>query len=858
MALEASPLLDYLGPPSTAELALADLSEPVRHWFSQRFTTPTTAQRLAWPAFADGNNLLITAPTGHGKTWAAFAPILSTLQQEPRSGGVRCLYLAPLKALIHDVRRNLKRARQELKAFAGDTPLRIGQRTGDTPERVRRVLRRRPPDVFLTTPETLALLLAQPFAESLFGKLRWVVVDEVHALAVSKRGADLALSLERLQALTREPLQRIGLSATCAPLSAAAGFLAGAERPCRIAVATDRQRLELTIEPLEPFGSGFLRSLLDRLDPELHRNRTTLIFTNVRSLAERLTWALRRRYPDWAEQIGVHHSSLSRGRRRDVERRLKAGQLRAVVSSTSLELGIDIGSVDGVILVHPPGSAVRLLQRVGRSGHAPDMPRRGLVLTSTPAELLEAAVTGASSRAAQVEPLAIPEQPLDVLCQQLVGMAAQRSWAPDEAYDLVRRAFPYRTLSRTDFDDCLAYLSGLDRTGQPWLPERLSWIDGEFVILDDRTARVLRRNIGTILADEPRNVVLQSARDGAPPDPCAAVGQVDEPFAERLQPGDRFLLDGRCLEFRRLEGHTLIVEEVSGYTGPPRWQGSGWPLASELARRIYLLRIQAAEALRDGPEELLRLLQTDYGLGVLAATALSALFQRQECVSEIPDTRTCLVEVVDNGWLQEHYVHTPLNRSGNDALARAAIRRLLQRGRSATSIVADLGFQLSLSGKPLTPDDLASLLEPSGFEDDLQAALADSWSVREAFQRTALTGLMLLRNPLGQRRRVGGHDWAERRLFEQVSAVDPDFVLLRQARREVCTGLLDIPAARSFVQELPQLTIRWRRLADVSPLAESWTQPAAGAAESVLSPAEALEQLHSTLMGRLQTTATGD
>jgi len=492
-----------------------------------------------------------------------------------------------------------------------------------------------------------------------------VIVDEIHALAAGKRGADLALSLERLAHWvegdeshpTGRRLQRIGLSATSTPLDEAGRFLTGTGRPCVLAQVNETSPLELTLRPLQGAGS-FLAQLLDQVLPELPARRSTLIFTNTRGLAERLAWGLRRRLPAWDEQIAVHHSSLAPARRRRVERQFKRGRLRVVVSSTSLELGIDIGAVDLVILVHPPGDVVRLLQRVGRAGHGPGRTRHGLVLTATTAELLEAAVTGASGRSAQCEPLRVPPQPLDVLCQHLLGMAAVHAWTADEAFRLVRRAHPYRELSRSDFEDCLAYLSGRASNAQSdWLPARLRWDGDRFALLNERTARLLRRNLGTILAEEPCSVVIErpapsaapEAEDDFPVPATILIGHVDEAFAERLQPGDRFLLDGRCLEFRRLERSAphppmLAAIEVAGRARVPVWGGEGWPLSAELARRLYVFRSRAAEALREGPESLAELLRQEYALEGDAVEALGAHFLRQESLSEIPDSFTCLIE----------------------------------------------------------------------------------------------------------------------------------------------------------------------------------------------------------------------
>ena len=865
---------EHLTHPAAADDALSALAAPVAEWCRRRFGAPTGAQRLAWPAVAAGRHLLLSAPTGAGKTLAAFLPILGRLLDPAvtlTSTSVRCLYIAPLKALSHDVFCNLSDCLDGLSAFLpeGATLPRLAVRTGDTPGPERQALRHDPPEVLLTTPESLAVLLSQSALHPVFAGLRWVVVDEVHALAPTKRGADLALSLERLSAVASEPPQRIGLSATAAPLGEAACFLTGVDRPCAIAEVREETPLDLRVVPLAD-GPAFVADLVRRLAPEVRACRSTLVFTNTRRLAERLAWALRRRLPDWDDQIAVHHSSVAAARRREVESWFKQGRLRVVVSSTSLELGIDVGSVDLAALVHPPGGVVRLLQRVGRAGHGPGRVRRGLVLTSSAAELLEAVVTTASGRAAQCEPLHVPAHPLDVLCQQLAGMASAGAWSADEAFALVRRSHPYRDLSQKDFDDCLAYLRGLDPDGRSWLPPRLRGDAVSFSIRDERTARLLRRNLGTILAEE-RATVLTSFRGDPPPSASPTrggregrgeprwqeIGDVDQAFADRLQPGDRFLLDGRCLEFRRREGETVFVEEVPGRPATPRWGGDGWPISPELARRLFLLRVQAADALRDGPPALAELLRRDYGLDDEAAALLADYFQRQECVSEIPDAASLLIEeiVCDQG--ADYYLHTPLNRKGNDALARIAVHRLARnRDQAAAAVVADLGFALRLRG-PLAdpPAAVRVILDAARIGADLDAALADGPALRQRFGRTALTGLMLLRNPLGRGRRVGGRDWGERRLFDQVRARDANFVLLRQAAREIRADLCDLVSARQYAEELARRPIRCRRLSRPSPFAEGWTQAADGPAEPLETPAQVLRRLHEALTGAASATA---
>jgi ATP-dependent Lhr-like helicase len=334
---------------------------------------------------------------------------------------------------------------------------------------------------------------------------------------------------------------------------------------------------------------------------------------------------------------------------------------------------------------------------------------------------------------------------------------------------------------------------------------------------------------------------------------------VDESFADRLQPGDRFLLDGRCLEFRTREADAVVVEEVAGRPRTPVWSGEGWPLSPELARRLYLLRTRAAEALRDGPGALADLLRLEYGLDGDALAEVVAHFEQQEAVSEIPDVTTLLIEVVGRERGLEVYLHTPLNRPGNDALARVAVARLVRdHGQSVSSIVADLGFVLVLrSMVPDVPGLVRSLLAVEGFAAEVDRALLQCESLRARFGRVAQTGLMLLRQPEGRRRRVGGAGWGERRLFESVRLRDADFVLVRQALRELRQDLCDLPQALEYAHRLPALTLRCRRLFRPSPFAAAWTQAEVAAIETVLTPGEALRRLHAELTGDAGSASPG-
>lgn len=803
--------------------------------FKDRFPNATPVQRQSWPIITQGDNLLLSAPTGSGKTLAAMLPILQKLIDEP-TPDLRCLYVVPLKSLANDVQKNLER-------FLADMPaheVRVAIRTGDTSSHERRKLYEAPLAILITTPESLAIMLTHPAATSFFSSLRWIVVDEIHSLIPNKRGADLAISLERLETLVEQPLQRIGLSATFAPMAEAAQYLVGRDRSCRLVHIEGKRAIELVLESLPlatDFASrGFLTRVIRRLDRELQTSRTTLIFTDVRSLAEQLTWRLRRYYPAWRDQIAAHHSSLSFTRRRAIEEQLKNGELRIVVSSASLEMGIDIGAIDTVALLHAPRSVTRLLQRIGRAGHCPNGTGRAVILTANANELLEAALTIASGEAAQIEATRVPGHPLDVLCQQLLGMAVQQPTLPDEAFALVTRAYPYRDLSRADFDDCLLYLFGKDRGGRDWLPPRLRLEEERFVIADRRTTRIVRRNLGSIISEDDRAVRLQVTGDGWSEEHVTAeIGRVDSDFAERLQPGDCFVLDGRSLEYRKTEGGDLVVTEAAGYPLTPRWGGSLWTMPAELAQRIFVFRAQAGEALREGPAYLRHMLAHDLGLSGAACADLVKLFERQDSLSEIPDLSVCLIEGLAGADGVNYFLHTPLNRAGNNALGRVFAQRLSTR-TPPEWVAADLGLLL-MAPQEISMTHWRDLLDSAKFDADLDSAIASSSGLRERFARVACTGMMVLRNPLGRKRRVGGRTYLEQRLFEQLYAIDPDFVLLRQSRREMREECCDADNARAYLETMPKRAIRVRWPGTASPFAENWLEPISNRPELLLDEA---------------------
>ncbi|HEX2377467.1 MAG TPA: DEAD/DEAH box helicase, partial [Gaiellales bacterium] len=446
---------------------LTSFSPPVSDWFRRSFERPTPAQAKGWPPIAAGKHTLVLAPTGSGKTLAAFLTAIDGLVRDPAERGTRVLYVSPLKALNHDVERNL---RAPLHGIETPRPVEVAVRSGDTPQRERAAMRRRPPDILITTPESLYLILTSSAREMLAG-VQTVIVDEIHALAAGKRGTHLALSLERLAHLTGGDPQRIGLSATQRPLDEIARFLGG-DRPVEIVDAGHRKPLDLeVVVPVPdmrelggvPAADGEPRqsiwpAIYPRLLELVRAHRSTLIFVNSRRSAERVAHRLN----DLAEEeiARSHHGSIAREQRLEIEEMLKTGHLPALVATSSLELGIDMGAIDLVVQVESPKSVAAGLQRVGRAGHHVDAASNGRFFPKYRGDLLETAVVVGRMREGAIEHTRVPRQPLDVLAQQLVATTVMDDWTVDDLYAMVTRAAPYSDLSRPQLEGVLDMLAG--------------------------------------------------------------------------------------------------------------------------------------------------------------------------------------------------------------------------------------------------------------------------------------------------------------------------------------------------------------------------------------------------------------
>lgn len=828
-------------PPSAAEdrPVLAALHPELGAWVRGRFGGLSPAQRATLPEILAGRSTLLSSPTGSGKTLAAFLGVFDHLGRARDRGelpaGIVAVYVSPLRALAYDLRKNLQAPLDEL----GWAFVRVGTRTGDTTAAERAAQKRKPPHILVTTPESLTLLLSQPSWLPLFKNTRYLIVDELHALAENKRGALLMVSAERLEELVRRPenadtgaggersagagLVRIGLSATVAPLGLVAEYLTGPGRACRVVEVGGRKpaRIEvfspLRANPYPPAGYTATR-VLQELGEVLRAKRTTLIFTNTRSGAETIGVRLKEILPELAPQIEVHHASLDRAVRLEVEDRLKRGELRAVVCSTSLEMGIDIGSIDLVVMVSAPKGVSRALQRLGRSGHSLGETSHGLLVASNINDLAECIATARLMDRRQLDPVRLPAAPLDVLAQQLVGLALAGPVAADEAFALVRRSQPFAALSRESFDRVLRYLEGggaaLERQYRAVFG-KLRVVDGLLEPAAPRVARDYYQNVGTITADEMVQVKLKRRN----------LGTVEESFMKRLRPGDVFVLNGRCV--RLVDTHLLtarVVEAKSSLPTVPRWNAAKMPLASGVAAEVARLRTVLAETLRAPDPEAAGtaagawLIET-YDLSRGNAEALVRHFQLQARASEIPTEAFFLVERFPEGGHRHYFFHSLLGRAANDALSRIVAQRVqAAKGGNALVTIDDYGFMLTLLPfQDMAEAEWRALFRREGAEEALSIALADAPLVRWQFRVAAQTGLMVPRRVRGTERGGRSLQWSSEVIFDVLRRHEPDHPLLAEAYAEATLRFLDTPRALGFLEQVSAMPWKLLTLDRVSP-----------------------------------------
>jgi ATP-dependent helicase Lhr and Lhr-like helicase len=769
---------------------LGPFSPVIRRWFEQTFDRPTPAQERGWPAIASGRHTLIQAPTGSGKTLAAF---LWALDRARPGEGTQVLYVSPLKALNYDVERNL---RGPLAGIGSE--LSVAVRTGDTPAKERAAMLRTPPDILITTPESLYLLLTSRARETL-RSVRFVILDEVHALAGTKRGAHLALSLERLERLTGEPFQRIGLSATQRPLDEIGRFVSGG-REIELVDAGRAKELDLrVVVPLEDMrepgeGSSIWPSIYPELLRLVQEHRSTIVFVNNRRLAERL--ALRLNELAETEIARAHHGSLAREQRIEVEELLKRGRIPALVATSSLELGIDMGAVDLVIQVESPKSVARGLQRVGRAGHRLDEPSKGRIFPKFRADLLESAVVVALMREGAIEETRVPRNPLDVLAQQIVAIAADEEISVDELHELVRRASPYRELSRTQLENVLDMLSGRYPSEEfAELRPRIVWDRiGGTLRGREGARRLAATNAGTI---PDRGLFGVYLVEGG-----GRVGELDEEMVYEARAGQTFLLGASTWRIEEITRDRVLVSPAPGIPGAvPFWKGEGIGRPYELGEAIGRA---ARELVGADDESARRRLVDDHALDERAAeNLLTYLREQQAATGAVPSDKTVVVERFRDeigDW--RLCVLTPFGGRVHAPWSLALAARLRDSlGLEVNAIWSDDGIALHLPDADTPPplDDV--LVDPDELEELVVGELAGTALFGARFRENAARALLIPRRRPGQRTPL----WQQRLKAQgllQVARRYADFPVVLETYRECLQDVFDLPALRGLLAAL--------------------------------------------------------
>ncbi len=763
------------------------LAQPFAAWFARRGWTPRPHQLAMIAAAQAGRSALLIAPTGGGKTLAGFLASLIDLAAMPRAG-LHTLYVSPLKALATDIARNLLAPIDEMKlAIAVET------RTGDTPANRRKRQKEQPPNILLTTPESLALLLSQAEAPTMFAGLSTVVVDEVHALAGTKRGDQLALCLARLGSLV-PGLRRVGLSATVAHKQALLDYIGAGVAPELIEVAQGAPPALSILLPEDRLpwsghmGLNSASAILDRIGA----HDMTIVFVNTRAQGELLFQALWKLNSETLP-IALHHGSLDIGQRRKVEAAMAAGQLRAVVATSSLDLGIDWGGVDLVIQVGAPKGVSRLLQRVGRANHRMDEASNAILVPANRFELLEceAAIEGVEAREQDGD--APRPGGLDVLAQHLLLMAAGCPFHPDAMFNEVRRAAPYAALARTDFDDVLRFVEdgGYALAAYDRYRKLFRDADGMVHIRGERMARMARMNLGTIV-EAPLLKVRMAGRGGG------SLGEVEESFVNMMTPGDTFMFAGRLLRYVRLRETTVeVAEGGSGEPMVPAYAGSKYPLTSNLAARVRAMLHDPA-AWSHYPAQVREWLN----------------LQTQR--SELPGTDDLLVETFPrNGrWFLVAYCFE--GRNAHQTLGMLLTRRMERFGYAPLGFVAtDYVIAVWSAYEPL---DVARLFEQDMLGDDLEAWMAESSMLRRTFRNVAVVAGLIERNHPGQEKSRRQVTVNSDLIYDVLRRHQPDHVLLRATRADAAGGLTDLGRLSGMLGRVAG-RVRHVRLSRVSPLA---------------------------------------
>jgi len=861
--------------PFTKDENLNVLNPYVRRWFELNFKDLTPPQYYSFKLIHENKNVLITAPTGSGKTLSAFLVIISKLFdlsiKNELNDEVYCIYISPLKALNNDISRNLEIPLKEIyemikKDYPNIKQIRVAVRTGDvTPYQKQKQLKN-PPHILVTTPESIAIALNSPKFSTKLTNVQYVIIDEIHELANNKRGVHLSLSLERLREITNKDFVRIGLGATLHPLEEAAKFLVGLNengefRDCYIVDVSWEKKYDLkVISPVKDLiyteDEKIENETYNLINKIIKENKTTLIFTNTRSGTERVVFNLKRKFNYSDEEIAAHHGSLSRNIRLDVEERLKNGLLKAVVCSTSLELGIDIGYISTVVQLGSPKSITRAIQRIGRSGHKFGDVSIGRILVMNRDDLIECAVMLYYAMKRQLDRFHMPKNCLDVLSQHIVGMAINKKYKVDEAYSIIKRAYPYKDLSKEDFISLLEYLAGhyveLEYRkvyGKIWYDkdEQMFGRRGKYI----RTIYML--NIGTIPDEVSVDVFLLPERKW--------IGDIEEEFLMRLKKGDVFVLGGKTYRFAYAKGLRCYVEKTENEapTIPP-WFSEQLPLNFDLAIKIGELRRKIFERLKkhEDFDDLINKLPVDDNSKI---SIKNYFLEQYYYVKIIPNDKLLLIEKSKD--LEGRNIlifHALYGRRVNDALSRIfAIVLGLMYDIDIRVMVHDNGFVLVIPSdvyhriNKLEISNIFERIFKEDYESLLKNHIKNTELMKRKFRHNSTRSFLVLRNYKGHKISVNKQQINSQILLEVCEKINPEFPVIKETLREILEDIMDLPNAKLILNKIREKEIKWEFIETKIPSPFSHILITFGEADIVLMKdrRRRLKELHEAIIKKL-------
>ena len=854
-------MIEYAKEPFSDRESLAALNPFVRKWFEKNFEELTPPQKYTFRLIADRRNLIVSAPTGSGKTMSAFLSIIGALFDRALRGEleekVYCIYVSPLRALNNDIYRNLAVPLSEvytmIKRQKGVDIIRdnirevtIAVRTGDTTQQERRRQLAHPPNILVTTPESLAILInSEKYAENL-KSCEYIVIDELHELANNKRGVHLSLSVERLESFIGHGTVRIGLGATLYPQEEAAKFLVGysngAPRDCIMVDASWSKKLNVVAKsPVRDMiytdSAVVEKKMYDEINKIIKKAKTTLIFTNTRSGTERVVFNIKRRF-GYSEDIAAHHGSLSRDSRLEVEDLLKKGALKCAVSSTSLELGIDIGTIDNVIQLGSPKSVSRAVQRIGRAGHSFRAVANGEMIVLNRDDLVECSVMLDAALKHHLDAFVVPKNPLDVLAQHIVGMSLTKKWNIDEAYDVIKGAYAFSNLDKQEYMSLLAYLAGSYVGLESRHVYGKIWYDDKERVFGRRgklAKPIYMLNLGTIPDEVAVNVFLMGSDRW--------IGNIEEEFLTKLKPGDIFTLGGRLYRFDHARGMRAYVAEAKGASPTiPPWFSEQLPLSFELANAIGEFRKGMADAigastssnrqtgmmafLKRGtiPKNVDALLKA-MPIDANARHAIFGYFVEQVLFAgAVPNNRFILIEETSEEDSDSDYIvfHSLFGRRVNDALSRIIAIELGDiLNEDIGVMINDNGFVLSIEkSKRSIGGQVAkaiSMAMKSDARQLLKSNIRRTELMRRRFRHVAARSFMILRNYKGYKLPVGRQQINAQLLLSAVESIDPDFPILRETYREILDEVMDLPRTSEVLEGLKSGAITYDIIKTPSP-----------------------------------------